>query len=382
MRRFVLSVAVVAFLAIASAGIASAQAPLPKVFPDQFGPWKATSFPNKIKSDEEQTQFLKEAGAVDAMSREYSNGTRRVGISLYELRDPSGAYAVLTYFTPVATTGAVHGPGAESAGSHDVPAVSPVSQEGMSLRLFQVGNFVVQVVADENSIEEVDQKTLADAIRKEADPTPLPPIRTYLPAEGRVWRTERYALGPFQFETEAKSLAVGDFAALTERVGFASGAEAMFARYNEGMDEAVLLLVDYPTPQLAELHLRHLRRGILSARQRASVERKGSLLSIVLRSSSEEFAAKLRSAVNYETQVTWNEPSATATDPPWSTVLGKIFIGTGIFMVVAIVMGVAFGGVRVVTKRLFPGKVFDRPEQIEVLQLGLSGKPIDPRDLY
>jgi hypothetical protein len=45
-------------------------------------------------------------------------------------------------------------------------------------------------------------------------------------------------------------------------------------------------------------------------------------------------------------------------------------------------LGIAFGGVRVITKRLFPGKVFDRKEQIEVLQLGLSGKPIDPTDLY
>jgi len=29
-----------------------------------------------------------------------------------------------------------------------------------------------------------------------------------------------------------------------------------------------------------------------------------------------------------------------------------------------------------------PGKVFDRPQDIEVLQLGLSGKKIDPTDLY
>ena len=50
--------------------------------------------------------------------------------------------------------------------------------------------------------------------------------------------------------------------------------------------------------------------------------------------------------------------------------------------VAALVLGVAFGGVRVVTKRFFPGKVFDRPNQMEVLQLGLSGKRIDPSDFY
>jgi len=80
--------------------------------------------------------------------------------------------------------------------------------------------------------------------------------------------------------------------------------------------------------------------------------------------------------------VTWNEPHQTYSDPPLLSTIAKIFIGTGVFMVSAIVLGIAFGGVRIITKRLFPGKVFDRPEQIEVLQLGLSGKRIDPTDLY
>jgi hypothetical protein len=51
-------------------------------------------------------------------------------------------------------------------------------------------------------------------------------------------------------------------------------------------------------------------------------------------------------------------------------------------MGVATALGIAFGGVRVITKRLFPGKVFDRPEDIEVIQLGLSGKKIDASDMY
>jgi hypothetical protein len=60
----------------------------------------------------------------------------------------------------------------------------------------------------------------------------------------------------------------------------------------------------------------------------------------------------------------------------------NIFLGTFAFCGLALVLGLAFGGVRVITKRLFPGKVFDRPENMEVLQLGLSGKRIDPRDFY
>jgi len=38
----------------------------------------------------------------------------------------------------------------------------------------------------------------------------------------------------------------------------------------------------------------------------------------------------------------------------------------------AIVAGVAFGGIRILAKRLFPDKVFDRPEQMEFISLHLA----------
>jgi uncharacterized membrane protein len=62
--------------------------------------------------------------------------------------------------------------------------------------------------------------------------------------------------------------------------------------------------------------------------------------------------------------------------------LAKIMIATMLFMLVAVVLGAAFGGVRVLAKIFFPGKVFDRPDQMDVLQLGLSSKRIDSRDFY
>jgi hypothetical protein len=132
------------------------------------------------------------------------------------------------------------------------------------------------------------------------------------------------------------------------------------------------------------LHLRHLETALAEAAKLpgSTIERKGSLLTIVIAPSSSAFGENLRAAVTYETQVTWNEPSQTATDPPWALVLYRIFVGTGVFMVMAVAFGVAFGGFRIFIKKLLPGKVFDRPEQMEVLQLGLSGHKIDTRDLY
>ena len=39
---------------------------------------------------------------------------------------------------------------------------------------------------------------------------------------------------------------------------------------------------------------------------------------------------------------------------------------------VALILGFAFGGVRVLTKKLFPDKVFDRPEDVEIIRLNLK----------
>jgi hypothetical protein len=308
----------------------------------------------------------KETGTTAEERRTYSKDSKQVSVLVLQTQDPSAAYEWYTYALR---------PGAKALNlgqnSADINDYADI----------QVGNFVIGV-GHLGNISPDELSELVKILREKADGTPTPPIRDYLPDTGRIAGTERYALGPVAFRAAADALGQHDAGTLVDLAGFSSGAEAIFARYKTGAHEAVLLLIDYPTPQLAELHLRHLQRALLATTQDASVERKGSLLSMVLAPSSPEYAEKLRSAVNYETQVTWNEPSQTATDPPWSTVLGKIFIGTGLFMVVAVVMGVAFGGVRVITKRFFPGKVFDRPEQMEVLQLGLSGKPIDPRDLY
>ena len=246
-----------------------------------------------------------------------------------------------------------------------------------------VGNIVVHV-SEPRIVSTKDLQELTSIIAAGSDKTPLPPIREYLPKEDLVNATQRYALGAIALRTAAESVGQPEIAGLADAAGFTQGAEAMLAQYRHGHDSGVLLLIDYPTPQLAELHMRHLETAISEEAMKAGsvIERRGSLLSVVIAPSSPAYAESLRGAVTYETQVTWNEPSATATDPPWAVVLYRIFVGTGVFMIMAVAFGVAFGGFRIFIKKLLPGKVFDRPEQMEVLQLGLTGHKIDTRDLY
>jgi hypothetical protein len=328
-------------------------------WPVKLGSWTAAGSPAASSGqagDMQQVPVLRESGLVSLSSQNYKDGGESHKASLYLFHDSSGAYEGYTL---------LRGLGASMNSPHTILVAS-------NLVLWIDGGL---------SAEQIDQIQTWE--KHASDHIPSPPIAKYLPDQNKDPLSERYALGPVGFRVAAKELGQADAAGLVDTAGFNSGAEAMFARYKTGKDEATLLLIEYPTPQLAELHLRHLQRALSADKKSgSSVERKGSLLSIILGPTSAAYAEKLRGAVNYETEVTWNEPSTTATDPPITSTLVKIIIATMVLMVMALVLGIAFGGVRIITKRLFPGKVFDRPARMEVLQLGLSGKPIDPRDMY
>lgn len=347
------------------------------LLPDKFASWETGEQPPFVRwprddaaarfdSHPEYTKLLVESGVVRVEEHGYRKGNAELEVGLFKLRDPSAAYEV---YTSRLQLGMVPG------------HIKPISAMNGHNTLILVGNLLLEVT---QGASDEDLSILVEAIQPHADKTPLPPIREYLPKEDLVNATQRYALGPGAFRAAAESAGKLEIAALADAAGFAQGAEAMLAQYRHGRDSGVLLLIDYPTPQLAELHMRHLETAISEEAKKAGsvIERRGSLLSVVIAPTSPAYAESLRGAVTYETQVTWNEPSATATDPPWAVVLYRIFVGTGVFMVMAVAFGVAFGGFRIFVKRLLPGKVFDRPQQMEVLQLGLTGHKIDTRDLY
>lgn len=371
MKRYV-CVCALFFLALALP--AKAQTTL---LPDRIAGWQAAGPTINVKPGElgakwerwaEGQQVLEESGVVRIQDRPYKKGTDQLGLRVYEFKDPSRAFEFYTFAVL---------PGMRPLG---LGQYSAIQQDDARLL---IGNFVVQAGLSEHLEPSILQDVLA-ALKGRADQTPLPPLPKYLPAEGRVFGSEKYVFGPRGFRSAATLLERPEIGSLASEVGFDRDAEAMFARYRTGNNDAVLLLIDYPTPQLAEQHLRHLEQAFSPAAKQAGtrIRRKASLLCVVLNPSSSSFGDALQSAVQYETQVTWNEPVQTITDPPILSTVGKIILLTVLLMVVAVVLGAAFGGVRVLAKIFFPGKVFDRPERMEVLQLGLSGKRIDPRDFY
>ncbi len=357
MRRLLLFVC--GFALLSATPLSAQESPLPK----QFQAWKLASCIAKPAIP----SIAKEAGLREYSTCKFSSGDNVIGISAGRYHDPSSAFEA---YTSQLRAGMV---------PTNLGQTAAFDKDGV---LILEGSLVLTSTPN---VSKEDLSALVKSVESGSEKGPLPPVPSYLPKVGRVVGTERYALGPDAMRAALAEVGQSNVEALVGVSGVSHDNEVMLARYSlPGKGSGILLLIAYPTPQLAEQHIHHLEEVIPAAAIQAgtAIERRGSLLKLVLSPSSVEYAQSLRDAVGYETQVTWNEAGQTATDPPITSIMVKIFIGTGVFMVAALVLGIAFGGVRVVTKRFFPGKVFDRPNQMEVLQLGLSGKRIDPTDFY
>jgi hypothetical protein len=339
------------------------------VLPAQFGSWAkgpcVAKPPNLV--------VALEAGLSDLASCTYKSGGNEISVWVHKLHDPSAAYQVYT------------------SGLHPgmMPSLVGTNAAVDKNELWMLSGNLVLRVYSQQFVSEDDLRTLVKSLEGHADKTPLPDIRAFLPSNGLIQGTQRYSLGPEGYAAAAKALDRESYAALAPELslGLKSSAdgEAMLGSYRNGKGgQEVLLLVPYPTPQVAEQQLHHLQPVLASRPEFAgtTVERDASLLTLVLSPSSPEMAVTLRKSIKYDTAITWNEPSQTLTDPPWFLVLKTIFFAAAGFCIFAALAGLIFGVFRLVVKRLFPGKVFDRSSSMELLQLGLNSKEIKSDDFY
>src|SRR5262249_9852903 len=127
----------------------------------------------------------------------------------------------------------------------------------------------------------------------------------------------------------------------------------------------------YPTRQIA--------RGRLQALQAATLpggpfytKRSGPIVAVINGSIPEGEAQSLLASVNYDANVTVNEP--VKLDDLQNRM--KFLFGVTMLIVLivfsALVFGLAFGGFRIFAKRLFPNRGFDRPEEIDIIRLNLK----------
>jgi hypothetical protein len=336
------------------------------LLPKSFSGWEKSASQiatDAALADPVNAGTMKEYGFTDFEAATYKRDDRQMAIKAARFADASGAYGAFTFYRlpPMLT---------ESVGDRGASLNERV--------LFYRGNILVEAKLDRTTaMSAAELRELAAALPLPNGPARnLPTLRNYLPKQAYVKDSEKYVVGP------SALVAVG--APISpEQVEFTRGAEVAEGKYSTSSGTATLVLIAYPTPQIAGERLRSFET--LSPNPSPAIDpslappftmkRTGPIVALVAGKISADEAQSLLASVNYDADVTWNENTSFNKKNNVANLLVNIIFLIGILLGFAFVLGLAFGGARLLIKRLFPGRVFDRPEDMEIIQLRLGGRP-------
>jgi len=356
MKR-ILTVVIALLFALLPAFAAETKAKAESLLPSAFAGWHKTqparTSTDPAAADKVYAEVLREYGFTEYQSATYTRGERTITINAIGFKDASGAYGAFTFYkTPEMQ-------------------VEKIGDQAASLNqriLFYRGSVLVQAVLDRvTPMSAAELRELAADIPLPSGPARKPPsLPLYLPRQAYIPNSAKYVLGPLALAS--MNAPIG-----SPTVDFARGAEVALGQYNSGSGTATLMLISYPTPQIAGDRL----RAIDSAHRPQDsapvflTRRSGPLVAIVTGAVAPRDAKSLLASVNYDPEVTWNQDTFLGKRANVGGLLVGVVLLTGVILGLAIVAGVAFGGVRIIAKRLFPDRVFDRAEDVEIIQLNL-----------
>jgi hypothetical protein len=358
---------IVSLLVMCAAGRA-AGAPAPvSVLPAEFGGWQVSGAVTKsgdaTAADPANVAVLKEYGFQRFEKAEYARDGLKLAIKAAVFEDASGAYGAFTYYQTPAMLEEKIGGQASSLNNRV---------------LFFQGNVLVDALFDKlSAMSAAELRELAGELpRPTGSAAKLPTLRNYLPSRGYEKNTTKYILGPVALDRMGAPLPSGT-------VDFKAGAEVILGKYSATAGDSTLMLIAYPTPQIAAEKLRQIDAAHqVTAQQPGSAsivdvgpffdKRTGPIVVIAAGPLSRGEARAMLGSISYEADVTWNENTYASKRDNLANLLFNVIVLCGIVVGLALVAGIGFGGIRILMKRIFPGRVFDRPEDTEIISLHLE----------
>jgi hypothetical protein len=352
------------------ATIPASFAQAPGILPQQFAGWEmqgsSQTSTDAAAADPTNAAVLKEYRFSDLASATYKREDgRTLKIRAARFADASGAFGAYTFYLQ--------------------PNMNKeqIGDQGASLGdrvLFYRGHVLVDAqFSKETAMSGAELRELAGILPRPGGALGnLPSFIGFLPHRDYVANTQKYVMGP-------AALGKLDAPVAADLVDFGASSEVSLAHYATSSGEATLMLISYPTPQLAAEHLRRIDAAhqLTAPQPQAGIseingtgtffdKRTGPIIAIATGGISDSDAKSLLGRVNYEASVTWNTPSENAQVRDLYMLVLNIVILCAILAGFAIIAGVAFGGFRIIMKRLYPDRVFDRPEEMEFISLHLT----------
>ncbi len=340
------------------------------LLPDAFAGWAATDKPKTVTDpaelDSANVAALKEYGCTGGTIASYKRSGEMLTLKALSFNDVSGAYGAYSFYRQNGWPKADIGTGGASEKNHVV---------------FWKGNTVVDAV-----FSHVGPMS-AGELREIAKNLPVPqgnrgltpPILAALPQGSMDKQTMHYAEGPSGYAGAGGVLP-------PELVGFDKDAEAATANYSLSSGPAVLTLVDYPTPQIAEAQEKKIRDYIktgskaqppftkaLQDSDQASLEvsRSGPIVALVSGDAIPDESHKLLAQVHYSAELTSmpqpHESEVSKTSRFLMGVASLVIIGCS----AAILLGFFLGGGRALY-RIARGKPASSVYEAEFIRLHLE----------
>jgi len=369
------------FLFCAAAFATETPAPVPvspaavsptSVLPPEFAGWQVKGAvarsDDPAAADAANAPVLKEYGFQRLEKAAYTRDDgRNLVIKAAVFADASGAYGAFTYYC------------SDEMGEETIGGQAAFLNNRV---LFYQGNVLVDAVFDRMSVMSAAQlRELAGLLpQAEGNKRNPPSLPTYLPKrafqKNFEKNTAKYILGLVTLDRVGSPLP-------GSMVDFKSGAEVVMGKYAAAAGDATLMLIEYPTPQIAAERLRQIEAAHQITEQQPGVAsmvdvgpffdaRTGPIVVIAAGPLSKSEARSLMSSISYEADVTWNENTYVSKKDNLANFLFNAIVLCGIVVGLALVAGIAFGGLRVIVKRIFPDSVFDRREAMEIISLHLE----------
>jgi hypothetical protein len=332
----------------------SALAAEPNTFlPTTFAGWTQTGTPlttsTASQADAAYPAVLDEYGFADEETATYARDDgRKLTLKAAQFKDATGAYGAFTFYRQPAMK-------TEQIGTKAASANNRI--------LFFRSNVLIDAnfdhVTEMSAAELRELAGMLPSVKGSADN--LPSLPQYLPKKDAVENSARYVLGP-------QALMAANSPLTAEQVAFNVEPEVLSQDYTSKDGPLTLNVLDYPTPQIAA----ERQRALQSNSATMLVRRSGPLVAVVTGAIGSDDARALLNAVNYEAEVTWNEQTSVSKRDNIGNLIVAVFALIGIILLISLIFGVFFGGIRVVLRKFFPQKVFDRPEDVEIIQLHLE----------
>jgi hypothetical protein len=306
------------------------------IFPDHIGTFDKGSPTSLAMPDRD---LFSEYGLEATEQAEYKSEGKRFTATAWRFKDSTGAMA---FFQARRPSGATPAPLAKLAIS---------TSDG---RIFAYGNYVFQLTGAVPPAADFEAM-YAQLLKLEQSPLPI--LMSYLPQAGLIPNSERYILGPVSLDRFEPRIA-------PSVAGFHYGAEGQLGRYKSPKGPLSLAIFYYPTPGVARERLLEFQKI-----PGAMVKRAGPLVAVTIDPPDLDSAERLLAQVKYETNLTWSQKVPVNEVKGFARSILTMIALAGIILGMCLVAGIAFGGFRILAKRM--GR---RVEPDAMITLGLDGK--------